>query len=154
MEEGRIYKFINKENNVSYLVTAEELKVLSQSYEKERYSSRRQYYRNNTYCFSDLDTEEYSAEEVIGDKKQNTEEQALIPMLIEELFKVLTPMEQKVVLRTLIEGYHATELEEEFQKNSHEICRYKRKAIKKMESYLANRGVYSYKEALVKFLDK
>jgi hypothetical protein len=152
VKEERIYKFIAKEFDVSYLVTKEELQVLNTSYEKEKYGDKRQYKRNNVCCFSDLDQEDCSVEETIEDQSQDTEYQATAPMLMEQLFATLTPVEKKVVVRILIQGYPATELEEEFQKKSHEILRYKKKAIAKMNQCLKDMGINSYGEALEMFL--
>lgn len=146
--EERIYKFVNKKYQVSYMVTKEELDVLNTSYNKEEYMEDRHYRLNNISSFSELETEEYTADEKIKDNSQDPERKVIIKMIIQEMFDLLSEEEKKVVIRTLIQGCHATEVASEIHKNSKAVLRTKQRAIEKMKRYLSKIGVNSYNDAI------
>ncbi len=153
--EERIYTFYSKAFGVHYdNLTKEEMEFLNQSYRKERYIAGEQNICRNTWNFSDLDNEDYHVEEMIADQTQNVEDQVIVSDLIEELFATLTPNEQQVVLKHLIEGYQLTELAEEDEMNVsyRQIKRYKASALKKMKKFLESKGITSYDTALARYL--
>lgn len=151
--EERIYTFYSKAYGVHYdNLTKEELELLNQSYRKEQYMSKEQNIRMNTWNFSDLESEEFHVEEMLEDPALNVENQVVVSDLIEELFSTLTPGEQLIVLKHLIEGYQMTELVDELGVSYRQVKRNKKTALEKMKKYLEKKGITSYNNALARYL--
>ena len=140
----RKYKFVNKKNHVVYEnVTEEELKVLNQSYRKEEYQSFEQYIHNQVICFTDIEGEDGSVDDMIKDQSNNIDDQVILPMFFEQLFAVLDPEEKE-----LIKGYTIPELQIRLNMNYKMISRKRNKALKKMRNYLERMGFHGSRDVM------
>lgn len=150
--EDRIYKFASRKYHVSYMVTEEELKVLNKSYNHQDYCERQQNAMNNVVLFSEIDTEEFAAEELIKGNVIGVEQNVVGGMFVEELLALLTEEERSVVISLIMDKEVITDLCEELQKSRFSIMRTRDRALEKMKRYLEAMGITSFGDAMLSYL--
>ena len=145
--DKRNHKFVNKKYKVVYEnVTEEELNVLNKSYRKEEYQSFEQYIKNHIFCFSDIETDEYSADEILDDTGIGVEEHVTLQLFFEQLFDVLEPDEKEIIKLQYFEGYSLMELQKILKLDYMVIYRKRIKALKKLRSQLEKMGYHNTAE--------
>lgn len=124
--------------------------MLNKSYQKEEYQSFEQHIHNHVLCFTDMETEDGTPDDILGDEKINVEEQVLLPMFFEQLFDVLEPEEKDIIKMFYLEGYGMAELQEEFGTDYMTVYRKRNRALKKMRDQLAKMGYHNSAEVFGK----
>lgn len=150
--EDRIYKFASRKYHVSYMVTEEELKVLNKSYNHQDYCERQQNAINNVVLFSEIDSEEFAAEELIKGNVIGVEQNVVGGMFVEELLALLTEEERSVVISLIMDKEVISDLCEELQKSRFSIMRTRDRALEKMKRYLEAMGITSFGDAMLSYL--
>ena len=145
--DKRNHKFVNKKYKVVYEnVTEEELDVLNKSYRKEEYQSFEQYIHNHTFCFADMETDDWSADDLIEDSGIDVAEQAILPMFFEQLFAILEPDEKEIIKMLYFEGYSINDLQKKLSTDYMTIYRKRNKALKKLRDQLETMGFHNVAE--------